>query len=312
MSRSAFLADPTAKQHDTGPGHPEQIERWDAAVRGLGELGLTQINPRAATFDELALCHSPAYIESAQRDVNAGRGSLSTGDTDICPASFKAATHAAGVCLNAVDLVMRGQTRNAFCIVRPPGHHATPDRGMGFCLFNNIAIAARYAQRTFRAERVAIADWDVHHGNGTQDIFYKDPSAFFFSTHQSPWYPGTGDVDETGDGAGEGATLNRPFPAGTGRDRILGAFRDDFAHAMEDFKPDLLMISAGFDSRLGDPLGRFRLSDTDFADLTNLMLELADKYAGGRLISVLEGGYNLSGLSSAVGAHTHALAASAA
>ena len=225
MSRTAFLADPIAKKHDTGAGHPEQIARWDAAVRGLGELKLTAAEPRAATFEELALCHAPAYIRTAKRDVEAGLGSLSTGDTDISRGSFEAAVHAAGVCLNAVDLVMQGEARNAFCIVRPPGHHARPAQGMGFCLFNNIAIAARYAQQKFGVERVAIADWDVHHGNGTQDIFYTDRSVFFFSTHQSPWYPGTGDLEEIGEGPGKGTTLNCPYPAGSGRDQVLGAFR---------------------------------------------------------------------------------------
>jgi acetoin utilization deacetylase AcuC-like enzyme len=179
---------------------------------------------------------------------------------------------------------------------------------MGFCLFNNIAIAARYAQRHYGIERVAIADWDVHHGNGTQDIFYKDPSVFFFSTHQHPWYPGTGASGETGEGAGKGFTLNCPLPAGSGRDEIFGAFRDQLAPRMESFRPDLVLISAGFDSRNGDPLGRFLLSDGDFGDLTFFMLEIAHKYAAGRLISVLEGGYDLNGLSHAVSAHVHSLA----
>jgi acetoin utilization deacetylase AcuC-like enzyme len=158
-------------------------------------------------------------------------------------------------------------------------------------------------------ERVAIADWDVHHGNGTQDIFYTDASVFFFSTHQSPWYPGTGDLEEIGAGAGLGTTLNCPFPAGSGREQILGAFRGKLAPLMDGFRPDLVLVSAGFDSRRDDPLGRFRLSDEDFSELTTIMLEIADKHAGGRLISVLEGGYNLAGLSSAVRAHSHALAA---
>jgi acetoin utilization deacetylase AcuC-like enzyme len=308
VPNTAFLADPIAKEHDPGYGHPEQPARWDAAVRGLGDLQLTGVPPRAATEDELETCHTGDYIRIARNDVARGAHSLSTGDTDIGPRSFDAALHAAGTCLNAVDLVMEGNASNAFCIVRPPGHHASADRGMGFCLFNNIAIAARYAQRRYGVERVAIADWDVHHGNGTQDIFYRDPSVFFFSTHQSPWYPGTGAASETGDGPGQGTTLNCPFPAGSGREEILGAFRDKLAPRMDDFRPDLVLISAGFDSRIGDPLGHFTLTDADFADLTELVLDIASTHAGGRVISVLEGGYNLSGLSKAVFAHAHSLA----
>jgi acetoin utilization deacetylase AcuC-like enzyme len=308
LSRTAFLADPVAKEHDTGRGHPERPARWDAAVLGLGARKLAEVAPRSATEDELALCHSPEYIRTARRDVERGLAALSTGDTDICPRSFEAAVRATGLCLNAVDLVVSGEAQSAFCIVRPPGHHATPNRGMGFCLFNNIAIAARYAQRRYGVERAAIVDWDVHHGNGTQEIFYRDPSVFFFSTHQSPWYPGTGAADETGEGAGRGSTLNCPFAAGAGRDRILGAFRDRWVPRMDEFRPDLILISAGFDSRLGDPLGHFRLTDADFADLTTLVMETAGKHCGGRIVSVLEGGYDLDGLSQAVGAHAGALA----
>ena len=305
---TAFLADPIAKEHDPGPAHPESPARWDAALRGLGGHTLVKTPPRSATVDELTLCHKLEYIRTAQRDVERGAATLSTGDTDVNSRSFDAALRGAGLCLNAVDLVLRGEAKRAFCVVRPPGHHATPDRGMGFCLFNNIAIAARYAQKRHGIERVAIADWDVHHGNGTQDIFYRDPSVFFFSTHQSPWYPGTGAPDETGEGPGKGFTLNCPFPAGAGLEEILGAFKDRFAPKMAAFQPELLMVSAGFDSRIGDPLGRFRLTDTDFADLTSLLLEISTKYAQGRLISVLEGGYNLHGLETAVRAHAQILA----
>jgi acetoin utilization deacetylase AcuC-like enzyme len=307
LSASAFLADPVAKENDTGRVHPERAARWDAAVRGLGAHVVTDVQVRSATEEELAFCHSVDYIHTARRDVEQGRRTLSTGDTDISPRSFDVALRATGLCLNAVDLVMSGAARNAFCIVRPPGHHATPKRGMGFCLFNNIAIAARYAQRRYGIERAAIVDWDVHHGNGTQDIFYTDPSVFFFSTHQWPWYPGTGAANETGEGAGRGFTLNCPFPASAGRDQILGAFRDRWAPRMDEFRPDLVLISAGFDSRLGDPLGYFRLTDADFADLTTLVMEVADKHCAGRIVSVLEGGYDLDGLSRAVAAHAGAL-----
>jgi acetoin utilization deacetylase AcuC-like enzyme len=306
---TAFLADPIAKEHDPGPGHPEQPARWDAAVKGLGNSRLTHVAPRAATEDEIALCHTHAYIATARRDVQSGAHALTTGDTDINRRSFDVALRATGTCLTGIDLVMEGKANNAFCIVRPPGHHASAARGMGFCLFNNIAIAARYAQRKYGVERVAIADWDVHHGNGTQDIFYEDGSVFFFSTHQSPWYPGTGDARETGEAAGKGGTLNCPFPAGAGRDQILGVFRDRFAAKMDEFKPDLLLISAGFDSRRGDPLGGFLLTDADFSELTAVMRGIADKHSRGRLVSVLEGGYNLAGLTQGVYAHAHSLLA---
>ena len=301
-----FFADPVAKAHDPGPGHPEQIARWDAAVRGVGADRIVTPPPRFASEEELALCHSHEYIRSAKRDVEAHRSSLSTGDTDINPRSFEAATRAAGLCLQAVDQIFSTDARRAFCIVRPPGHHATPVRGMGFCLFNSISVAARYAQQKHGVDRVLIADWDVHHGNGTQDIFYKDPSVFFFSTHQSPWYPGTGDYNETGEGEGKGTTMNFPLPAGSGREDIFPAF-DTLKKAMDGYKPGLVLLSAGFDSRAGDPLGHFRLSDKDFADLTNATREIADKYAHGRVLSVLEGGYSLEGLTKAVASHAHAL-----
>jgi acetoin utilization deacetylase AcuC-like enzyme len=305
--RTALLADPISRDHRTGPGHPERPERFEAALSGTAGLDLLPIESRAASESEVTLCHSPKYFQAVKREVEAGFDDLSTGDTAVCPASFDVALHAAGSVLNAVDAVFTRRAGNAFCIVRPPGHHATPDRGMGFCVFNNIAIAARYAQRKHGAERVLIADWDVHHGNGTQDIFYGDGSVFFFSTHQYPWYPGTGSASETGYAEGEGLTMNCPFPAGAGRKEIAGAFRDRLAPAAHEFKPDLVLISAGFDSRIGDPLGHFTLTDRDFAELTTIMLDIADKHARGRLVSVLEGGYDLGGLACAVRAHVQAL-----
>ena len=309
---TALLADPLYKRHVPGPGHPERPARFDAVLCALERAGcaarMLRVPPRAATEDEVAACHTRKYIAVVKHDAARGYETLSTGDTSLSAESLDVAFEAAGGVLNAVDAVVERRAQNAFCVVRPPGHHATRDRGMGFCIFNHVAIAARYAQRRHGIARVLIADWDVHHGNGTQDIFYADGSVLFFSTHQHPWYPGTGRPDETGEGAGEGATLNCPFPAGSGRAEILGAFERKLLPAARDFHPDLVLISAGFDSRLGDPLGRFTLSDTDFADLTTLMLEIADTYAGGRLVSVLEGGYNLEGLASAAVAHVSALA----
>lgn len=303
---TAILADPISRLHDPGPGHPEQPARFDAALRGVDSFDLTPYERREATFDELTLCHEPQYVRLAERETAAGASELSTGDTQLGKHSLQAARCAVGTVLTAVDLVCGGQAENAFCIVRPPGHHATADRGMGFCLFNNIALGARYAQRKHGMGRVLIADWDVHHGNGTQDIFYEDAAVFFFSTHQSPWYPGTGHPDEIGRGEGKGTTLNCPFPVGAGRDEIVSAFEQRLVPAMHDFRPDLVMISAGFDSRLGDPLGGFRLSDADFAELTRLLRQIAYTTGCGRIVSVLEGGYNLTGLQSAVAAHVGA------
>lgn len=308
---TALLLDPVYQQHDTGPGHPESVQRHVAVTRALTEAGLvakTQaIQPRAATVDEIALCHDRGYIATAKRDVENGLDDLSTGDTSICPRSYDVAVRAVGGVLNAVDAVFAGKAANAFCAVRPPGHHARPAQGMGFCLFNNVAIAARHAQQKHGAQKVAIVDWDVHHGNGTQDIFYEDGSVLFFSSHQSPLYPFTGHADEKGIGQGKNCTLNCPFPARTGMQDIGAAFTDRLLPAIDAFKPDLILISAGFDSRIEDPLGQFRLTDEDFATLTRLLLEAAKTHCQSRLVSVLEGGYNLKGLASAVTAHVQAL-----
>ena len=311
---TALLIDPIYREHLlglVGREHPERPERFDAVVRGLDEAGLLnrlgRVEPRAATEEELLLCHTPEYLRQAKHDVQQGYAFLSTGDTDITSNSWDIAEQAVGGVLNAVDAVVAGRARNAFCAVRPPGHHATASRGMGFCLFNNVAIAARHAQRKHGVGRVLIVDWDVHHGNGTQDIFYSDPSVFFFSTHQWPLYPGTGRADETGDGAADGTITNFPFPAGSGRKEVLGAVQNSLVPLMKRFRPELVLISAGFDSRVGDLLGRFTLTDGDFADLTREVMGIADQYAGGRVVSMLEGGYYLPGLALASAAHVQAL-----
>lgn len=309
--RTGLVADPICKLHLTGWGHPESPSRYDAAFRALSTRGLIdqleKIPCREALDYELELCHTPAYIELVAREVAEGEPTLSTGDTDISPRSLEAARYTVGGVLNAVDAIFLGRVKNAFCLVRPPGHHAAADRGMGFCIFNNVALAARHAQVEHGVDRVLIIDWDVHHGNGTQDIFYCDPTVFYFSTHQYPYYPGTGAQEERGAGAGFGTTLNVPLPAGSGRAEIFPAFTDLLGPEMEKFRPDFVIISAGFDARVGDPLGGFLLTDDDFADLTDWVIQLARRYANGRILSVLEGGYNLSGLASAVAAHVRRL-----
>jgi acetoin utilization deacetylase AcuC-like enzyme len=310
---TGLVNDPVYKEHDAGPGHPEAPERCDAVMKALKDAGLAdkllRIEPRAATDEELALCHTPDYIALVKREIRSGAGSLSTGDTSISAGTLKAALFAAGGVLAAVDAVVEGRAKNAFCPVRPPGHHASQARGMGFCVFNNIALAARYAQRKHKLARVLIVDWDVHHGNGTQDIFYEDGTVMYFSTHQHPWYPGTGWAEETGKGKGRGCIINCPFPAGAGKNLILGAYREKLLPAARTFRPDLVLISAGFDSREEDPLGRFVLTDDDYAEMTRTLMKLAEESAGGRVISVLEGGYNLEGLGSAAAAHVKALSA---
>ena len=311
MPSTLLIAPESSRDHRTPHGHPERVERFEAVLRALGSSGLADrmqaLDCDEAGFDTLGLCHGADYIELVEREIGAGNRMLSTGDTHVGRGSLSAARMAVGAVCSAVDSVLTGPVKQAFCALRPPGHHARPEQGMGFCVFNNVAIGARHAIERHGLQRVLIVDWDVHHGNGTQDIFYEDPAVLFFSTHQSPWYPGTGMRDETGAGAGADTTINCPFPAHTGREQILGAFRDRLLPAARAFAPELVMISAGFDSRLGDPLGQFRLADGDFAELTRLLQDVADKHADGRLVSALEGGYSLAGLAASVESHVGAL-----
>jgi acetoin utilization deacetylase AcuC-like enzyme len=297
--------------HLTGDGHPESPDRVRAIAAALREAGLIDrtvpLAPRPATDAELLRCHTADYLRIVREDVADGQRKLSTGDTPLSAQSLETARLAAGGVLAAVDAVMGGRVTNAAAIVRPPGHHATPTKGMGFCVFNNVACAARHVQAMHGVQRVLIADWDVHHGNGTQDIFCADGTVLFFDTHQSPLYPGTGRRDETGAGPGAGLIMNRPFAAGAGRAEIVGAFRDDLVPAADAFRPEFVLVSAGFDSRVGDPLGGFRLTDDDFAELTDIVKGIAARHCGGRLVSTLEGGYALDGLAAAVAAHVEAL-----
>lgn len=310
--KTGFVYSSEFKKHVTGPGHPERPERTEAVYASIKKAAfageLADIEPTPATHDDLVRCHTSEYIKTAQRDGLSGAGLLSTGDTNICRDSYDVALLAAGGVIRAVDQVCRGELKNAFCAVRPPGHHAAPTHGMGFCLFDNIAIGARFAQAKHGIKRVLIVDWDVHHGNGTQDIFYSDETVLFFDTHQSPLYPGTGDASETGAGKGIGFTMNCPFPAGTGGGPILEAYEKKLGPAARAFKPELVMISAGFDSRIGDPLGSFRLTDEDYVKMTEFVMKIAAEFAHGKIVSVLEGGYSLDGLAKAATAHVGALA----
>jgi acetoin utilization deacetylase AcuC-like enzyme len=310
--QTGLVTDSRLKQHVAGIDHPEQPDRLTAIQERLDSSGLMRdliaIESRLANDEELERVHTTSYIQRVSLEAAQGFSQLSTGDTGINRLTPEVARLAAGCAVASVDAVFGREIHNVFCAVRPPGHHASQSRGMGFCVFNNVAIAARHAQRVYGAEHVAIIDWDVHHGNGTQDVFYQDGSVLFFSTHQSPWYPGTGAANETGSGRGEGKIINCPLPAGSGREAVFEAVRERLLPALDHFGPDLILLSAGFDSRLGDPLGQFTLTDGDFSDLTALMTDAAETYCDGRLVSILEGGYSLEGLGLAAEAHIRALA----
>jgi acetoin utilization deacetylase AcuC-like enzyme len=308
---TALIYDPTFLRHETGRHHPEKPERLRVILSALQNdeplwTGLQHVSPRPVSDEDIMRCHGYRLIDHVRSLCEQEERFIDL-DTTICPESFEVARLAAGAATVAVDYVFSSDAKNAMALVRPPGHHATSNRAMGFCLFNNVAIATRYAQVHYGADRVLIIDWDVHHGNGTQEIFYRDPSVFYFSTHQYPYYPGTGAADERGLDKGEGTTLNIPLSAGTSASAHRQAFVDALKVIERKFPPDLIMISAGFDAHRGDPLGGLMLEDSDFADMTNLVMEIADRQASGRVVSVLEGGYNLDTLGETVRTHVAAL-----
>ncbi|HVS21610.1 MAG TPA: histone deacetylase [Pyrinomonadaceae bacterium] len=309
---TAIVHHPVFEKHDTGAGHPEQPARYRVvidALHGDAELwsNVVEIEAAEARRGDIQAAHTPQHFKHVERAVNEGVGYLDS-DTMVSVHSLEAALRGAGAACQAIDAMMEGAASNAFVPVRPPGHHATPDRAMGFCIFNNVAVAARYSQsRHKEIERVAIIDWDVHHGNGTQGIFYEDPSIFYFSMHQYPWYPGTGARGETGHGRGRGYTLNVPLKALTPNSEQRRAFDSAIEEIAAKFTPDLVMISAGFDAHKGDPLGQLLLSDEDFVQMTRVVKQWAAETCAGRVISCMEGGYDLETLGETVRAHVREL-----
>jgi len=308
----AFISNSDCGRHDTGWGHPEHVGRLRAIPRALRyhpELfhALTHVEGRHADPAELALAHDPRYIEQVRAIVEAGGGHLDA-DTVTSPGSWDAATAGAGCVLDGVDMAMDGRAVRSFCAVRPPGHHALRARAMGFCLFGNVAIAAHYVRRRHGVQRVLIVDWDVHHGNGTQALVENEPEIRFVSMHQWPWYPGTGAADDRGPLS---TVWNVPMPAGLPPDRYVSAFLTAVDDATAGWTPEFVLISAGFDSLAGDPLGGFTLEMPDVDRLTREMVARADSWCQGRLVSALEGGYVPERLGEACVVHLEALASQA-
>jgi acetoin utilization deacetylase AcuC-like enzyme len=301
--------DPRFLSHDTGT-HPEQPERLRAIVAELERSGLAAncIRPtwEPASRQRIERVHEAEHVDRMAAIAESGGGHADA-DTVISAASYDVATLAAGAACDAVDRVMKGEAKTALCLVRPPGHHALPDRAMGFCLFNNIAIAACVARDEYSLDRILIVDWDVHHGNGTQDTFYRDGRVGFLSSHRWPFYPGTGDSEETGSGSGLGATRNLPVAFGTPRGAYLERFASELESFADQIRPQLVLVSAGFDSHRTDPIGSLGLETEDFATLTQIVRDIAATHADGRIVSVLEGGYNPPVLAECVATHLRVL-----
>jgi acetoin utilization deacetylase AcuC-like enzyme/formylglycine-generating enzyme required for sulfatase activity len=298
-------------EHKTTPDHPETPQRLVAIVQRLKEKGLYSqlllLTPSPAEVQWLKAVHSPEYIQRAESSSRNGTRFLDSLDTPISPKSYEAALMAVGGVFSAVDAVMQKKITNAFCAVRPPGHHAVEDAAMGFCMFNNVAIGARYLQKQYGLSKILIVDWDVHHGNGTQAEFYDDPNVLYFSTHQYPFYPGTGGRAEKGGGKGQNYNINVPLPAGSTDDDYIKVFEDILLPAAMDFSPDFVFISAGFDAHENDLLGGMKVTTQGFARLTAIVKSIAQKCCEGRLVSALEGGYHLQGLADSVEAHIREL-----
>jgi acetoin utilization deacetylase AcuC-like enzyme len=302
MSSPALIKDDRYLEHNAGEGHPESPNRLRVIHNLIASefSSLPLIKPRLATEDELALVHDPFYIQKVASTEGKAHSQLDP-DTGLSARSYEIARLAAGGLLNAVDSLLNPQSKirnlkSMFAFVRPPGHHAEPERGMGFCIFNNVAIAAEYAKKQYGLARILIVDWDLHHGNGTQRAFYEDRAVLYFSSHQYPHYPGSGSFSEVGSGAGEGFTVNAPFPAGFGDREYLAVYDRVLRPIALEFKPELVLVSAGFDPYIKDPLGGMRVTAEGFGGLASIVCGIAEQTCGGKVLLSLEGGYNPEGL----------------
>ena len=304
MGRTAYCFDPLFLEHQTEWGHPERAERLIAIDTLLQTRpyyeDLVRVAPRRAESKHIELVHDPAYIKRARQEIERGDDYFDSMDTSVCRRSYEIALYAAGGAMAMCDAIMEGRADYGFCAVRPPGHHAERDYAAGFCIFNNIAIAARYLQKEHKLKRIAIVDWDVHHGNGTQHMFEKDPTVFYASTHQFPYYPGTGSLMEKGKADGENFTLNIPMDAESGDEEYREAFRDRIIPALDSFRPEFILISAGFDAHRNDPLAGINLSTAMFGEFTKMLVDAAARHSKNRVIALLEGGYNLDALAASV------------
>ncbi len=310
MKKTGLVYHEDYLRHHAGVGHPERPERLESIMSYLITTKLIEnllmIEPYRSDINWIATIHTRDYIDSINQAYKQGYHYLDA-DTGISPDSYQTALLAAGGAMAAADAIMDDKIDNAFCAVRPPGHHAERNRAKGFCLFNNIAITAKYLQQKYQMKKVLIIDWDVHHGNGTQNAFYDDPTVFYFSIHQWPHFPGTGLQAEKGVGKGEGFTLNVPLSAGETNDDYIDVFENQLVPAAKNFRPNFILISAGFDAHIQDPLAGMQLTEKGYGQLTQIVVDLANEFCNGRLISLLEGGYNLEMLARSVAAHIEVL-----